>query len=173
MRTIQMILPPRLGLVFLAIMAFMWSQQHPVQAFADSWILPVSPPAQLVGIYRAPATEYAPGHRGVDYKVKDGQQLRAPFSGEVRFLGQVARKPVITLIHSGGYVTSYEPACSKLKVGQKVKQGDPFAQVCAEGYKSHCKTLCLHYGLRIGKGYLSPLALAGAIAPSHTVHALG
>jgi len=173
MRTIQMILPPRLGLVFLAIMAVMWSQQHPVQAFADGWILPVSPPAKLVGVYRAPATEYAAGHRGIDYKVKDGQQLRAPFTGEVRFLGKVAKKPVITLIHSGGYVTSYEPACSTLKVGDQVRQGEAFAKVCAAGYRSHCKSLCLHYGLRIGREYLSPLALSGAIAPSHTVHALG
>lgn len=169
-----MIIPPRLGLVFLAIMAFLWSQQHPVKAFADSsWILPVAPPAKLVSVYRAPATVYAPGHRGIDYQVVDGQQLRAPFNGEVKFLGQVARKPVITLIHSGGYITSYEPACSSLKVGQRVKKGQVFANVCAKNYRSHCKTLCLHYGLRIGQKYLSALALAGALAPSHTIHALG
>lgn len=164
-----MIIPPRIGLVVLAILVFLLTQQHPTAAFASGWVLPVKPPVQLEGIYRAPVTKYAAGHRGIDYRVKEGQQLLAPFDGEVYFLGQVARKPVITLIHSGGYLTSYEPACSTLGKGEAVKQKQVFASVCSSGYQSHCRVLCLHYGMRLGENYLSPLSLAGALPPSHTI----
>lgn len=165
-----MILPPKIGLVFLAILSCIWSQQHPVAARADSgWILPVEPPATLVNTYRAPATAYASGHRGLDYGVVNHAQLLAPFDGKVRFVGQVAHKPVIALVHDGGYITSFEPACGALKLDQQVKKGQVIGFVCGERYKSHCASLCLHYGMKIAGNYLSPLALAGALAPSHTI----
>lgn len=170
MTTIQMMFPPRFSLVVFAILTVIWSQQHPVKSYAETrWILPIETPAKLVGTYQAPATAYSAGHRGLDYQVKDGQKLMAPSDGEVRFSGLVAEKPVVSLIHSGGYITSFEPACSSLKKGERVKIGQVIGQVCALGYRSHCHVLCLHYGMRIGENYLSPLALAGALAPSHTV----
>jgi murein DD-endopeptidase MepM/ murein hydrolase activator NlpD len=102
--------------------------------------------------------------------VREAQPIFAPTDAEVRFVGKIADKNVLSLVHSQGYRTSFEPVCSDMFAGQRVKKGDVIGRVCLLGYKSHCKVTCLHYGMRIGENYLSPLALAGAIAPSHTVH---
>lgn len=174
MRTLNLALPPRISFVALALLLGLSSQSHPVAAHAEtateSWMLPVELPATLVASFEAPATAYARGHRGLDYLVQDKANLLTPHNGTIAFAGLVAGKPVVTVNHSGGYRTSFEPACTDLKVGDQVAVGQVFAKVCSSGYKSHCfPNICLHYGLRIGLDYLSPLALAGALAASHVV----
>ncbi|MEO0049023.1 MAG: hypothetical protein RL556_355 [Actinomycetota bacterium] len=174
MRTLNLALPPRISFVALALLLGLSSQSHPLAAQAETtgatWVLPVELPAQLVNTFQAPATAYASGHRGLDYLVRDQAKLLAPSQGTIAFTGQVAGKSVVAINHAGGYRTSFEPACAELKVGDPVTVGQVFAKVCSAGYKSHCfPKICLHYGLRIGSDYLSPLALAGALPASHVV----
>jgi murein DD-endopeptidase MepM/ murein hydrolase activator NlpD len=134
---------------------------------APSWVMPIAVPALLVHQFRSPNSDYSSGHRGVDYAVTDGQDLMSPSAGNLVFTGMVADKPVVSILHSGGFRTTFEPACSTLPRGTTVLAGQRFGSVCAKGYQSHCKpSLCLHFAMKLGEQYLSPLALIGGLAPS-------
>lgn len=179
MKTLQLALPPRFSLTVVVLAMVIWGIQHPSEAVASqpattirtNWALPVKTPANLVNNYWAPATKYASGHRGIDYRVTDKQQILAPNDGEVGYVGLVAKKPVLTIVHLNDLVTSFEPVCSVVLTGQKVKRGQVIGHVCGSiSYRSHCQPkLCLHYGIRHAGRYLSPLGVAGALPPSHTI----
>lgn len=170
MSTYQMSLPPRVGLVALVVATVLWSAQHPIQAKAESsWVLPVSTPAALSRAYLAPLTKFTAGHRGLDYLLNDGDEVFAPSNGQIAYIGSVAGKPVVSILHPTGLRSTLEPVCSTLLLGDFVETGQAIGVVCAHGYKSHCPNICLHWGLKVGENYLNPLALTGALNPSHIV----
>jgi hypothetical protein len=73
------------------------------------------------------------------------------------------------LSHEGNLVSSYEPVCSSLVVGQEVSAGDLVGEVCEAdlGYLQHCAdAFCLHFSTRRDGEYLSPLWFTGELAPS-------
>jgi murein DD-endopeptidase MepM/ murein hydrolase activator NlpD len=87
--------------------------------------------------------------------------VTAPADGIVRFVGAVAGRPVVTLDHGGGVLSSYEPVAANvstsgpaLMVGATVRAGEPIGVVSAGG---HCEGRCLHVGIRIDGAYVSPL----------------
>ena len=135
------------------------------------WLIPVTAPALLVRDFEQSLNRYAKGHRGLDYSVTQNQPLFAPANGQLAFSGQVGGKPVVAIAHDSGFKTAFEPACSDVPLGTPLIAGEPFARACPwSGYKSHCAPwFCLHFSLRHNGEYLSPLALIGGIAPSHTV----
>ena len=103
----------------------------------------------------------------MDYLVSEGQAVLAPGSGTVIFSRQVAGKSVVTLQHSDGLKTAFEPVCGSLPPNFTVVTGQIIGSVCATGYTSHCAPeICLHFSLRSNGNYLSPLALIGGLAPS-------
>lgn len=183
MKTLQLALPPKWGLSIVVLALAIWTMQHPSSATAQNsanaaissssqrWQMPVKAPVALVTSYLAPATPYAAGHRGIDLLVKSKEVVLAPSDGRVGFVGQVAKKPVVSIEHPGGFVSSFEPVCSTLLAGQKVHRGQALGFACGSiHYKSHCAPkLCLHYSIRSAGLYLSPLGVAGALPPSHTV----
>jgi murein DD-endopeptidase MepM/ murein hydrolase activator NlpD len=125
--------------------------------------------SELVNSYRAPDATYGSGHRGVDYRVALGQGVFAPADATVSFVGKVVDRQVLSLSHQGNVVSSYEPVCSSLVVGQEVAAGDLVAEVCEaeQDYAQHClDTLCLHFSTRQDGEYLSPLWFTGELAPS-------
>lgn len=137
-------------------------------ASGDGWILPVSP-AALMNPYRQPSSDYSAGHRGVDYRVSLGQSVVAPASGQVAFVGKVVNRDLITISHDGGYKTEFEPVCSNLARGASVSIGEQIGEICDadSGYRQHCaQTRCLHFSMRLGGQYLSPLAVIGGMSPS-------
>lgn len=140
-----------------------------------TWNPPLETPIRLVNQYRQPNSDYSAGHRGVDYLVKLGQPILAPADGKVWFSGRVAQRPVLSLQHSGGYLTEFEPVCSDLAKGEPVFAGQQIAVICQaeNNYQSHCSSaLCLHFSLRSpekfkGAGqYLSPLVFIGGLNPT-------
>ena len=145
------------------------------------WNPPLEAPIRLVNQYRQPNSDYSSGHRGVDYLVKVGQPVLAPADGQVWFVGKVAQRNVLSLVHQGGYLTEFEPACTDLTKGEPVFAGQEIAKVCRpdETYLSHCPiATCLHFSLRqpeftgsTGRRsssgqYLSPLLFIGGLNPS-------
>jgi hypothetical protein len=87
----------------------------------------------------------------------------------VSFVGKVVDRPVLSLSHEENLVSSFEPVCSSLVVGQEVAAGDLVAEVCEadQGYVQHCSDiLCLHYSTRKNGEYLSPLWFTGELSPS-------
>lgn len=126
-------------------------------SLAAMWAWPVSPPHPIVRPYLAPATPYAAGHRGIDIAVTDGATLYAPDDGVVHFAGWVVDRPVLSIDHGGGVLSSYEPVSTHLTAGQAVRRGQAIGLVEA----GHCATPCLHLGVRIHGAYVSPLLYLG------------
>lgn len=130
-------------------------------------------PEDLVLPFDPPPRPWSTGHRGVDLSTRDGQ-VRAPAPGVVRFVGIVVDRPVLTLAHPGGTLSSFEPIETELAVGDRVVAGDPLGTV--DGSVAHCEVPCIHWGVRIPDGwtvgstlrdrYLDPALLLGWSGPS-------
>jgi hypothetical protein len=115
----------------------------------------------------APNTEFGAGHRGVDQRLELNSIIKAPIAGEISFLGMVVDRPVVTIRTSNGFLASFEPACSNLKVGDAVKVGSEFAWHCAPepAYEYHCES-CIHFSVRSVYGYLAPDYFLAGLKPS-------
>jgi murein DD-endopeptidase MepM/ murein hydrolase activator NlpD len=117
------------------------------------WSWPVAGPHPLARPYVAPATEYGPGHRGIDIRAPAGSAVRAPDAGIVHFAGFVVDRPVLSLAHPGGVLSSFEPVAATVAAGDHVRRGQVIGVLLA----GHCATPCLHLGARIDGEYVNPL----------------
>jgi murein DD-endopeptidase MepM/ murein hydrolase activator NlpD len=124
---------------------------------ASLWLWPVAGAHAVARPYLAPATPYSAGHRGVDLRAEEGAEVLAPADGVVRFAGWIVDRPVLSVTHAGGVVSSYEPVESALAEGDVVRRGDVLGTLVA----GHCREPCLHLGVRIDGQYVSPLLLLG------------
>lgn len=124
-----------------------------------SGVWPVEP-AEVVHGFDAPDTPWGAGNRGVDLAGSPGQPVRAALGGTVFFAGVIAGRGVVSIEH-GGFRTTYEPVAAQVSAGDPVERGQPIGVLEVAG--SHCPpAACLHWGLRVGDGYLDPLMLIGA-----------
>ncbi|MDQ1076752.1 MULTISPECIES: murein hydrolase activator EnvC [Microbacterium] len=121
------------------------------------WVWPVDE-VQLVRRYEAPAHAYGPGHRGVDLAA--GSSVRAPAAGRIAFAGMVAGRPVVTIDHGDGLVTTLEPVTTELAAGDAVSRGSPVGAVVAGG---HTAPGIVHFGVRLHGQYINPLRLLGGV----------
>ncbi|MFE6716884.1 murein hydrolase activator EnvC family protein [Streptomyces albidoflavus] len=125
---------------------------------ARSW--PVGSWPHVARGWEPPATDFGPGHRGVDLTAPVGTTVRAAATGRVSFAGPVAGRGVLTIELSGSGATplriTYEPVRPLVAVGDEVVAGQPVAVLEAG---THCPHSCLHWGLLHGKEYLDPLSL--------------
>ncbi len=135
----------------------------PVSATPHSqWSWPVASPYSIMRTFIAPPTPYSPGHRGIDISTGLGSPVFAPADGVVSFAGVVVDRPVLSLRHSDGVVSSYEPVLTELLAGATVSRGETIG-VLLDG---HCKSPCLHFGTRRYGEYLSPLGFLGRVGYS-------
>lgn len=130
----------------------------PLAVPAPSWAWPVAAPHAIVRPYLAPATPYAPGHRGIDVRAPDGI-VTAPAAGVVHFVGVVVDRPVLSIRHPDGLVSSYEPVESTLAAGDSVRRGEVIGTVGP----GHCASPCLHFGVRLNGAYVNPLRYLGGL----------
>lgn len=150
---------------------------------APQWLWPVGPNHVVSRPFIAPATTYAAGHRGIDIRIDAvaglgavsglgaeaglAAEVVAPADGVVHFVGTVVDRPVLSLRHPGGLVSSFEPVESGLVAGQPVSAGDVVGTVrIGAATPAHCPTPCLHFGVRLHGDYVSPLNFLGGIARS-------
>lgn len=124
-----------------------------------TWQWPVDSPHPIIRPFVAPETPYSPGHRGVDIALTTSSDVLAPADGVVHFAGTVVDRPVLSILHPGGLVSSYEPVTSELARGDAVAAGDLVGEVKA----GHCAELCLHFGVRLDGEYVSPLNYLGDV----------
>jgi murein DD-endopeptidase MepM/ murein hydrolase activator NlpD len=124
-----------------------------------SWSWPVSAPRAIARPYLAPAGPYGAGHRGVDIRAPAGAEVLAPADGVVHFAGFVVDRPVLSLEHAGGVLSSFEPVQTTLVVGERVTRG----QVIGTLLPGHCASACLHLGVRVGGEYVNPLLFLGGV----------
>lgn len=121
------------------------------------WAWPVIGP--VVRPFVQPATPYGPGHRGIDIRSADGT-VRAPAAGEVRFVGTVVDRPLISLDHGDGYVSSLEPVRANVTAGSAVERGQVIGVVDRGG---HVRDGEVHFGVRRDGEYINPLLLLGGV----------
>jgi murein DD-endopeptidase MepM/ murein hydrolase activator NlpD len=130
---------------------------------AEDWVWPLHP-FRVVRPFAAPAHEYGPGHRGIDLAAGSGDtgeaRVRAPAGGAVAFVGQVAGRPVLTIDHGAGLVTTFEPVETVLTPGSIVARGDEVGRL---GTGGHAATGELHFGVRLHGDYINPLLLLGGV----------
>lgn len=130
------------------------------------WGWPTDPPRSIARPYLAPATPYTAGHRGIDIRLAPPEStpasVYAPADGVVYFVGYVVDRPVLTLQHDGGLLSSYEPVTSPLAAGDRIRRGQTIGTL----ESGHCVKACLHFGVRRGGEYVSPLNYLGGILHS-------
>lgn len=124
-----------------------------------TWSWPVAPPHTLARPYLTPATAYAAGHRGIDIRVDAGSPIRAPADGVVHFAGVVADRPVLSIEHDDGVLSSFEPVTATVVVGDTVSRGEVIGVLGA----GHCAASCLHLGVRVDGAYVNPLLFLGGV----------
>lgn len=121
-----------------------------------SWPLPGLP--AVVRDFDPPPHPYGRGHRGVDLAGAPGLPVLAAASGTVLFAGPVAGRPVVSVQHSGGLRTTYEPVLPAVSPGDVVTTGQRIGTLTV-GHPGCRAPACLHWGLRRGREYLDPLQL--------------
>jgi len=156
----------RAVLALLLVLALILLLPPPAGAEAQSrWSWPIAPPHTVQAPFDEPAGPYGPGHRGIDI-LAETPTVTAVEAGTVHFAGMVAGRPVVSVRHADGMLSTYEPVVASVAVGTAVEAGTPIGEV-APGAASHCApALCLHLGARRDRSYLDPLLLLGARGPS-------
>jgi len=127
-----------------------------------SWAWPVPVPHRIERPFIAPESAYGAGHRGIDISSTDEATVTAPEDGVVYFAGVVVDRPVLSIAHADGLVSSYEPVESHLPPGTTVRRGDDVGHLLP----GHCASVCLHFGVRLYGEYVSPLNYLGGIPHS-------
>jgi len=128
---------------------------------------PLRPPPAVVRGFDAPSPDWNPGHRGVDLPGAPGQPVYAAGDATVVFAGLLAGRPVVSLAHSGGLHTSYEPVRARVRVGQAVTAETVIGELVA-GHTGCRAAACLHWGAMWGPAsgahYVDPLGLLESTA---------
>ncbi|MHA7263277.1 M23 family metallopeptidase [Arthrobacter sp. TMN-37] len=101
-----------------------------------------------------PPEPWKAGHRGVDLAVGPGGDVLSPADGIVTFVGNVAGRPVLSIGHEGGLVSSFEPVRSPLTRGARVQRGQTVGTLAGP---PHCPFSCVHWGVRLEGKYVNPL----------------
>ncbi|ROS54782.1 murein hydrolase activator EnvC [Frigoribacterium sp. PhB24] len=127
------------------------------------WAWPVASPHPVVRPFVGPPNPWSPGHRGIDIGTTEGSVVTAPDDGVVHFAGVVVDRPVLSIAHSGGVLSSFEPVVADVSTGDAVTRGQTVGVLDA----GHCADRpCLHLGARVDGEYVSPLVFLGGIEPS-------
>jgi len=128
----------------------------PRAAFA--W--PLSPAPAVDRRFEQPLSQWSAGHRGVDLLAAQGQPVLSAGDGIVAFSGVIAGRGVITVRHSGGLRTTYEPVDRRLASGTLVHRGTRIGVISPT--PGHCVPRhCLHWGAISAQTYRDPLSLLG------------
>lgn len=121
------------------------------------WPLPGSALEPLRG-FESPEHRYGSGHRGIDIALSPGSKILTPSDGVIHFAGWLVNRPVVSIRHANGLLSSFEPVRSLLPAGAEVTAGQHIGYH-DEGDESfqHCLTPCVHFGVRLHGEYLNPL----------------
>ncbi|SOJ54389.1 hypothetical protein MSIMFB_01886 [Mycobacterium simulans] len=149
------------------VLVLCWTLACAPTASADSARLdwPLRPPPAVVRGFDAPSPDWHPGHRGVDLAGAPQQHVYAAGDATVVFAGLLAGRPVVSLAHSGGLHTSYEPVRATVRAGQLVTAQTVIGELVA-GHPGCSARACLHWGAMWGPAsgadYVDPLGLLKA-----------
>lgn len=127
---------------------------------------PLQPRPPVTRGFDPPAQRWLSGHRGVDLGTRREAAVVAARAGTVTFVGPVAGRPVISVVHADGLTTTYEPVEATVVRGEHVQTGQVLGYLQA-GHPGCSASACLHWGARRGAGreaaYVNPLGLLGLL----------
>ena len=130
----------------------------------------LAPPADgtISRYFQAPQTEWGAGHRGIDYAVAPGSQVRAAAPGIVAFAGPVAGVLAVTIDHTDGLETTYSQL-SEIDVsrGEGVDEG---RFIGTAGTSHPAQASGLHFGVKLDDRYVDPLAFMGPVDVGAALH---
>lgn len=149
----------RAAAALVVLLALSAAAADPPRVPASRWAWPVVPPHPIARPFVAPATEYGAGHRGIDIRAPAGSVVRSPADGVVHFAGFVVDRPVLSISHADGVLSSFEPVDATVAAGDHVRRG----QVVGVLLAGHCLASCLHLGARIDGEYVNPLLFLGEV----------
>ncbi|AZA11684.1 M23 family metallopeptidase [Corynebacterium gerontici] len=113
-------------------------------------------PGRVTRAFDNPERDWLPGHRGVDLAMPPGTPVHAAGPGEVIYAGVIAGTPVVSIQHSDGLRSTYQPVAPSVRQGQFVEEGDVIGTVMP----GHAEHDGLHWGVKTGpKSYINPLSL--------------
>ncbi|MBC6795618.1 M23 family metallopeptidase [Corynebacterium sp. LK28] len=130
--------------------------------------LPSAKDAQVIRAADIPDAVWKPGHRGVDLQASPGQVIVASRGGIVAFAGVVAGTPVVSISHSDGIRTTYEPVLARVRAGQKIRRGEAIGVLAdAAALPDYArKSPGLSWGARLEgrkRAYIDPMTLLGSV----------
>lgn len=132
-----------------------------------TWSSPTSSGApEVARPFVEPPSPWGAGHRGVDLVAGQGSSITSPADGSVSYVGHVVDRPVISVDHGSGLVSSFEPVESELEVGQAVSAGESVGELVAGGHCTDRGGSCVHWGVRLHGEYINPLLMLGDLEPS-------
>ena len=147
-------------MLLVVLMLLLPAAAAPPRPDEARWQWPVEGAREVREPFQAPAHEYGPGHRGLDLAAPVGAAVRAPADGVVAFRGVVVDRPLLTIDHGGGIVSTFEPLESDLDPGSVVHAGDEIGAVATGG---HSAAGTLHIGVRLDGVYLNPMLMFGEV----------
>ncbi|MGQ0575391.1 MAG: M23 family metallopeptidase [Pseudonocardia sp.] len=119
---------------------------------------PLLPPPAVPTPFDEPVDPFGRGHRGVDLAGAPGQAVLAAAAGTVVHAGPLAGRGVVSVQHTDGLRTTYEPVSTAVAPGAVVARGDVIGTL-DPGHPG-CRGTCLHWGVRRDRlDYLDPLVL--------------
>src|ERR1700712_470648 len=125
------------------------------------YVLPVPPPPVVLTPFAPPANRYGAGHRGVDLAAQPGSAVVAAGAGVAGFAGHFAGRGWVSIEHTGGLRTTYEPVTASVAAGSTVAVGQAIG-VLEPGHAGCAPADCLHWGARLpDRVYLDPMSLLG------------
>ncbi|WP_035938660.1 M23 family metallopeptidase [Knoellia aerolata] len=123
------------------------------------WDWPLDPRPAVTSAFVPPRSTYGAGHRGLDLAAAQGQGVLAVDAGVVSHVGVIAGRGTVSVTHSSGLRSTYEPVAASVGSGTVVAQGDVLGRVAG---RTHCGGACLHLGALVGPAYVDPRQLLGA-----------
>ncbi|MDO5034185.1 MAG: M23 family metallopeptidase [Actinomycetaceae bacterium] len=121
----------------------------------DTWQAPVAFPVAVGKEFEPPEIRWLSGHRGVDLCPGVGATVRAPRAGNIIYAGKLADRNVVSIRHSDGTSSTFEPVIPAVSKGASVSAGT-IVGVLEEGHDGNC----LHWGIKVNRDlYLNPLGL--------------
>lgn len=132
-----------------------------------SYAWPVRGP--VIRGFEPPPDPYDPGHRGIDIAAPFGTDVHASREGTVAFAGWVGGDLYISVDHADGVRTTYSWLSEVL-----VKKGESVVREQVIGRSGHghpdVPQPHLHFGARVGSGYIDPMLLLEGADVSDLIH---
>lgn len=133
----------------------------PAEQPRGRWRLPLAGDPAVARGFDPPSERWGSGHRGVDLAGGEGVRVRAADDGLVTYSGVINGVGIVTVTHSAGLRSTYQPLQHREPRGTVVQRGDDIGRLTARG--SHCSAdPCLHWGAVSGRRtYHDPLTFVG------------